>query len=371
MDTSQLKSGDILLYHGSKGVITWAINKLDGAPSHAGIYAGNGKVYHATRKGAHETSLLNSAKTYDKISIVRLKSYPIEMGPVVDYSQSLLNRPYDFSQVILIALIILTAKTSRYNNYLARLVTHVLGVSARKLYYAIKHGDRRLTCSEYSYRSYVDCKPEPNDEYNIDLGDREVYTRYPSGDQILLKSNKEYTNFEKDSLLHDFFNDPNKDNEKTVVIMEEKDIDSFVKRWNSDDPRYSPQVSESKVDSEKTKSLLDDYLKDDNHINLIIDNQKDINGEDSGKTPIPSISSKNDMDPEEEKEMQIAIKDFVLMHGQLIEYKEQEGFVKPPEDRYVNGKIKFEDYTLYRDEFVTAKDIFEAKNLEEIGIIEL
>lgn len=379
IDLQCIKRGDILLYHGKNGLISKAINFFDEAIySHSSIYYGrvNGeeKVLHATKKGAHIANLEDSLKKYNKVIIKRLNTNPNDMYEVIKHSESLLDKQYDFSQIITIAFVMLTTKVARKNNYLAKLVTYLLNSCSRELFFARIHDDSKLTCAEYTFRSYNDCNSDDNHQFQIKLKERisDKFIEKPNGDLIELVSKEEVSSFEEDSLLENVFKDPNDTNNKTVVKMSKEDIIAFLERWNGDDPEFSPFQNASQDILDKIEQLLTDYINSTSNSASSSGNSMEIGGSSENKFSIQefiNLTNSLEMSDEERENMNRAIKDYVLMEGKLIDFEKEKGFVMPPEKRFSADEIRFDDYSYYRSKFVTAKDLNNAENLMDCGIV--
>jgi len=92
---SILNPGDVLLRRWDYYISNWFI---PGYWSHAGIYAGDNTVIHATPSGGvHEEDILSFLRA-DSISILRIPNYTDEKSKVViDRARSLIGRSYDYA----------------------------------------------------------------------------------------------------------------------------------------------------------------------------------------------------------------------------------------------------------------------------------
>jgi len=172
MNTSNIKDGDICLYHGN-GWISKAIRYIDGTEvNHASIFVGNNRVIEAEgiTNRISKNTIENSMNGSAWIKVYRLKERPDDMDPVVDkanwyFGQS--NR-YGYEQILLLAMLSLIRKSKkgRIFRYLAKIVLERAAAVLLKL---TEGGKEVLICSELVYRSYNEAHEGINDPYSLGL----------------------------------------------------------------------------------------------------------------------------------------------------------------------------------------------------------
>jgi hypothetical protein len=151
---SNLKAGDILLYHGTKSWISKAIRKLDGTEyNHAGLYDGT-NVIEALAKGIVENDINSSIADSKPVTILRLNPEQADMQPVVGVAKNYVGTPYAYEQLLLLVVICLFRKI-KMNKIVAKVVEFILEKAALLLlnFFGID-GKDALICSELVYRSY-------------------------------------------------------------------------------------------------------------------------------------------------------------------------------------------------------------------------
>ncbi|GHT47149.1 hypothetical protein FACS189440_06840 [Bacteroidia bacterium] len=169
IQNSDLKAGDILLYHGKKSWISKAIRKLDGTEyNHAAIYDGE-QVIEALSKGIVEKNIADSITDSDPVTVLRLNPEQADMLPVVTVAKNYLGKPYAYEQILLLVVICLFRKI-KMNKIVAKVVEFILEKTAVLLLNTfVRDGKDALICSELVYRSYNEAdKTEGTYKIHID-----------------------------------------------------------------------------------------------------------------------------------------------------------------------------------------------------------
>ncbi len=172
MNISNLRDGDICLYHGN-GWISKMIRFVDGTEvNHASIYVGNNKVVEA-EGGTNRISknmIEESIKGSEWIKVYRLIERPDDMDPVVDKANWYFGQGnrYGYEQILLLAMLALIRKPKKGKifKYLAKIVFERAAAVLLKL---TEGGKEVLICSELVYRSYNEAHEGINDPYSLRL----------------------------------------------------------------------------------------------------------------------------------------------------------------------------------------------------------
>lgn len=199
---SDLKAGDILLYHGTKSWISKAICKLDGTEyNHAALYYENNKVLEVVAKGVVENNIDTSIYDSDHVTVLRLKPEQADMQPVVAVTKNYLDTRYADEQLLLLVVICLFRKI-KMNKIMAKIIEFILQKAAVLLLNIFGiDGKTALICSELVYRSYNEAD-KTNGIYKIQIDrsqpkiqsiveEGSLYTRlFGNSAQITLNLNK-------------------------------------------------------------------------------------------------------------------------------------------------------------------------------------
>lgn len=151
-----LEQGDILLYHGT-AIISKLIQFFDGTEvNHASLYLGDGLVGEAVAKGLIRQDVTESVKGNKWVRVLRLKTPPASIQPVLDKANEYLPPPkerYAFEALLLLAPLCLTRgiKPTAVRQYL---IKKVLRAASAMLLRLVSGGKEPMICSEFVYRAY-------------------------------------------------------------------------------------------------------------------------------------------------------------------------------------------------------------------------
>ena len=174
---TDLKPGDVLLYHGESR-IGRMIQKFDGKTvNHAGLYLGHGEVGEALGEGVIKQSLATSIAG-DQVFVYRLKAMPADMSPVLAVADTIIaeGHKYAYNAILLLALLATTRKIS-LSPVLSVLLRGILDKAASFLADISLGKKEPMICSEFVFRCYDEALPTPVDAYTLEIAGR----TYPGG----------------------------------------------------------------------------------------------------------------------------------------------------------------------------------------------
>jgi len=159
---SDLRPGDVLLYHGS-GLLSRLIRLFDGTNySHAGIWTGkrvvealgngvNGRMLHVSVKGAQYVHVFRYRDKAGKELGAALSPDPVT-GQADQFVQN--GNRYGYEQLLLLALLASTRRLTSPVPFLGRILRNFLDSAADVLARLGALGKEPLICSELVYRCY-------------------------------------------------------------------------------------------------------------------------------------------------------------------------------------------------------------------------
>lgn len=161
---TEIRSGDVLLYHG-RGFVSWAIRKFDGTDvNHAAIALDGERLGEAAGSGLQIAPIPASVSSNDFV-VVRRFGAADPIDPVIGIADGYLagSKPYAYQQIVLLAILASTRRIP-LPGIGRRMLRSVLDHAAAALNAFVDKGDgtRSMICSEFVYRCYAEAAGDPN-----------------------------------------------------------------------------------------------------------------------------------------------------------------------------------------------------------------
>lgn len=167
---SELRDGDVLLFHG-RGTLSKLIRLFDGTDvSHAGLYRAAGLVEEALGEGVVRRDLPTSVKNNDWVRVMRHGRNLVDLSPVTRVGDRFVTERhrYGYEQILLLAMLGATRQLP-VNGLLAGLLRHLLDGAAGVLARLASGKREPMICSEFVYRCYTEADPRDDDPFTIEI----------------------------------------------------------------------------------------------------------------------------------------------------------------------------------------------------------
>jgi hypothetical protein len=166
---SDLKPGDVFLYHGDS-FLSRLIRLFDGTEySHASIFSGDDHVVEALGEGVVGRSIKQSIADAKFTDVYRYRNKdsggqlgddqsPLPAKPVIAKATAFEQNKdrYAYEQIVFLALLASTRQTSAPSPLLGMILRNLLDHASDVLAHLIATGKEPLICSELVYRCYIE-----------------------------------------------------------------------------------------------------------------------------------------------------------------------------------------------------------------------